>query len=68
MPFTPDNNSRYLHGAIDSDSGSLGVSRTNSTTGRITFYRAGSTNSSRQVFIGNNLGNGARISLTYFAA
>jgi|TARA_R100000479_G_C6296488_1_gene168572 hypothetical protein len=68
LPFTPDNNSRYLHGAIDSDSGSLGVSRTNSTTGRITFYRAGSTNSSRQVFIGNNLGNGARISLTYFAA
>ena len=68
LPFTPDSNSKYLHGAIDSDGGSLGVARTNSTTGRINFYRSGTTNSSRQVFIGTNLGNGARISLTYFAA
>jgi len=68
LPFTPDTNSKYLHGAIDSDGGSLGVARTNSTTSRINFYRSGTTNSSRQVFTGNNLGSGARISLTYFSA
>jgi hypothetical protein len=65
LPFTPDTNSKYLHGAIDSDGGALGVSRTNSTTGRINFY-LGTT--SRTTFTGNNLGSGARISLTYFAA
>ena len=65
LPFTPDSNSLYLHGAIDSDSGALGVARTSAATGRINFY-LGTT--SRTNFTGNNLGNGARISLTYFAA
>jgi len=65
LPFTPDSNSLYLHGAIDSDGGALGVSRTSAATGRINFY-LGTT--SRTNFTGNNLGNGARISLTYFAA
>ncbi len=65
LPFTPDSNSLYLHGAIDSDGGALGVSRTSAATGRINFY-LGTT--SRTNFTGNNLGSGARISLTYFAA
>jgi len=65
LPFTPDDNSRYLHGAIDSSGGGLGVSRTDSTSGNMTFY-LGTT--SRTNFTGNNLGSGARISLTYFAA
>ena len=64
LPFTPDSNSLYLHGAIDSDGGGLGVARTSAATGKINFYQ-GTT--SRTNFTGNNLGSGARISLTYFA-
>ena len=57
-----------MQGTAESDGGAVGIARCNSTTGRLVFYRSGTTNSSRQNYLGNQLGSGMRFSLTYFTA
>ena len=67
LPFTPASTSLYMQGTMESDGGKVGIARTNSNTGRIIFYRGGSSNG-RVNYVGTELGNGARFSFTYFAA
>ena len=67
LPFTPDSNSQYMQGTMESDGGKMGIARINATTGRLIFYRGG-TSSGRVNYAGTELGNGMRFSLTYFAA
>ena len=67
LPFTPASTSLYMQGTMESDGGKMGIVRLNSNTGRIIFYRGGSSNG-RINYAGTELGNGARFSLTYFAA
>ncbi|MDA7523143.1 phage tail fiber protein [bacterium] len=67
LPFNPSLDGQYMQGTADSDSGSVGIARTDSTNGRIRFYRSdGTSSASRTTFIGTNLGSGLRFSLTYF--
>ena len=68
LPYTPVTAGRYMQGTAESDGGAVGIARSDGTTGRIIFYRPGSTNSSRQSYLGNQLGSGLRFSLTYFVA
>jgi hypothetical protein len=65
LPFTPASTSLYLNGCIESDGGAIGIIRTSAATGRLNAFN-GTT--SRASYKGNQLGNGARLSLTYFAA
>ena len=67
LPFTPDSTSQYMQGTMESDGGKMGIARLNASTGRLIFYRGG-TSSGRVNYAGTELGNGARFSLTYFAA
>ena len=67
LPFNPSLDGQYMQGTTESDGGSVGIARTDSTNARIRFYRSdGSSSASRTNFIGTNLGNGLRFSLTYF--
>ena len=63
LPFTPSSGSLYMQGTAESDAGAIGIARTSSTTGRLTFFY-GTT--SRTSYVGTNLGGGLRFSLTYF--
>jgi len=63
LPFTPSSGSLYMQGTTESDGGAIGIARTSSTTGRLTFFY-GTT--SRTSYLGTDLGNGLRFSLTYF--
>ena len=56
-----------MQGTMESDAGKIGIVRLNSNTGRLIFYR-GNSSFSRVNYAGTELGNGARFSLTYFAA
>ena len=67
LPFTPASTSLYMQGTMESDGGKMGIVRLNSNTGRLIFYRGGTSNG-RINYAGTELGNGARFSLTYFAA
>ena len=67
LPFTPASTSLYMQGTMESDAGKIGIVRLNSNTGRLIFYR-GNSSFSRVNYAGTELGNGARFSLTYFAA
>lgn len=67
LPFTPATSGRYMQGTFESDAGKIGIIRSSSTTGRLILYR-GDSAFNRVNYVGTDLGNGARFSLTYFTA
>ena len=67
LPFTPETASQYMMGVAESDGGRIGLVRTDATNPNLLFYRgAGTGGWTRTSYQGNDLGNGMRLSLTYF--